>query len=254
MGEQTSHTATKNGQSTNSVYTPTTTVNSIVVNILSKKFPPAEVALRIDAFLIDFARTIATMPWSEVEDHADALSRKLTRPIQKLGDESSRNFSKVLNHFPEVRTLNRDTVLDMPWDNTKALAKAIKLLSRNDLLGVWKDVVSGTNRSRVVSCVYGKTFPLEQNEKKLEKEIGLSKNTTMIKTLDNLMEKRQMLEPYNGDRTTLAFSRLPISILSNLKMKKSLRLAAFTALGVGVGFLGLTYFSGEDKKYKNKSR
>jgi secreted Zn-dependent insulinase-like peptidase len=66
-----------------------TPIDSLVMSILSKNTSPVDVASRIDNFLIDFRRTIESMPSSEIRDHATSLSKQLRKPVQHLSDEAS---------------------------------------------------------------------------------------------------------------------------------------------------------------------
>ena len=52
-------------------------VDFIVVEILSRKVPPPELKRRVDDFLTSFRNVLCTMPESEIESHASALSTKL---------------------------------------------------------------------------------------------------------------------------------------------------------------------------------
>jgi secreted Zn-dependent insulinase-like peptidase len=51
-------------------------VDSVTINVLSRKVSPSDVAGRIDEFLIGFRESLQRMPESEIQDHADALSSK----------------------------------------------------------------------------------------------------------------------------------------------------------------------------------
>lgn len=54
----------------------TVPVDSVTINILSRKVSPPEVAGRIEEFLISFRESLQKMPESEIQDFADALSGK----------------------------------------------------------------------------------------------------------------------------------------------------------------------------------
>jgi hypothetical protein len=144
-------------------------VDFLVITILSRKLAPPEVAQRIDEFLMSFRETLATMPESEIQDHAEALSTQMLKPIPKLQSEASNHFGRIQRYGPEIfyqaddsSSKGGDKPEDrLPWDSVHALARSIRSSSRTDLLDVWDRMTHPTSRSRVVSCVYGNTFPLE---------------------------------------------------------------------------------------------
>jgi secreted Zn-dependent insulinase-like peptidase len=91
---------------------------------------------RIDEFLGSFRETLLAMPESEIQNHASALSKKLLKPIQKLGQEASSQFSKTHRYAPEVLA-NGGTDNDPPWESVKTLAHEIQSLGCDDLLQTW---------------------------------------------------------------------------------------------------------------------
>jgi insulysin len=144
-------------------------VDFITITVLSRKMAPPEICTRIDDFLQAFRTTLESMPESEIKDHADALSTALLKPIQKLQTEAKGHFSRIQWYSPEVFHIRQHTDCavsesDLPWDTTQTLASAIRGLTRLDLVNTLDRMVTNPmTRSRVVSCVYGKTFPLPNN-------------------------------------------------------------------------------------------
>lgn len=155
----------------------TTPVDFISINVLSQKMAPPQIVDRIDEFLMNFRNQLKEMPDSEIRDHADALATNLMKPIQKLQSEASIQNSRIQRYGPEVffRAKHRDFAakanleatssdkVEIPWDTTKSLASTIRVLTREDLLKTWDRMTHPSSRSRVVSCVYGKKFPLKCN-------------------------------------------------------------------------------------------
>jgi len=153
----------------------TTPVDFISINVLSQKMAPPQIVNRIDEFLMNFRKQLKEMPDSEIRDHADALATSLLKPIQKLQSEASIQNSRIQRYGPEVffRAKHRDFAatanleatssdkVEIPWDTTKSLASTIGGLTREDLLKTWDRMTHLSSRSRVVSCVYGKKFPLK---------------------------------------------------------------------------------------------
>jgi len=151
----------------------TTPVDVISINVLSQKMAPPDILGRIDDFLKMFRNSLETMPESEIRDYADALATTLLKPTQKLQSEASLHYSRILRYGPEVSHIAKqragdevpadgsDDANEIPWSTTEALASAIRGLSRQDLLDTFHRMTHPSTRSRVVSCVYGKKFPLQ---------------------------------------------------------------------------------------------
>ena len=144
----------------------TVPVDYIVISILSRKVAPPEVVQRIDEFLTGFRSKLLDMPDSQIQHHADALRTKLLKPIQKLSSESSSRFSKIRRYAPEVLCRITDgqqhtnQSISMPWDDAPLIANTVRDLKRDDLVETWDRMMLPGSRSRVVSCVYGRTHPL----------------------------------------------------------------------------------------------
>lgn len=142
----------------------TTPIDSIVINILSKKVPPAIITQRIDEFLESFRERLSCMPRDEIESHTKALSKKLLEPKKKLSDEVALHFSKISSYAPETmqNICDKESSKSLPWSSATQLAEAMEYIDRESLLKTWDCVVSSKNRSRIVSHVYGKTFPFDK--------------------------------------------------------------------------------------------
>jgi len=150
-------TAPPDGPDATAVVVP---VESLVVKVVSKVLPPPEVAARVDAFLLSFARTLEEMPGEEIAEGVAALVEKLTRPPQNLGAEAAVHWGKIKKYAPECCRAGEGGAEQLPWEVAAELADAIGGLKRDDLVRTFQEVVVGEGRSRVVSCVYGSQFPM----------------------------------------------------------------------------------------------
>ena len=173
----------------------TTPVDFISINILSQKMAPPDIADRIDEFIQVFRSSLEAMPESEIHDHADALATTLLKPTQKLQSEASLQYSRIQRYGPEVfyrSKQHRESASkqnlqvgdgssdadEIPWNTTKALASTIRSLSREDLLKTFDIMTHPATRSRVVSCVYGKKFPLKSSNGSISNNANASTVTT----------------------------------------------------------------------------
>lgn len=204
----------------------TAPIDFVCVNILSRKVPPPEVLSRLDEFLDSFRETLLTMPESEIQHHADALSQKMLKPIQKLGQEANSQFSKIRRYGPEVLA-NGGKDKDLPWDSVKTLAHEIQQLGRDDLVQNWDRMIASNERSRVVSCVYGKTFPLEDCLKAIP-------SNAIVNRIDDLIELRSGLKPF--DHSVHAVERPGLTRSFGMASRSSLGLTA--AAVAGAAFFG----------------
>jgi hypothetical protein len=69
----------------------------------------------------------------------------------------------VMSHELYFKNKNSDMTgsgTGMPWETAQALPVTIQKLTRKDLIGTRDRMTHPSTRSRVISCVYGKTFPL----------------------------------------------------------------------------------------------
>jgi len=200
-----------------------TPIDLLSINVLSRKVSPPDVATRIDDFLIGFRGSLMNMPESEIRDHADALSSKLLKPMQSLSSEASNHFSKIRRYAPEIlRAGGNDS--DLPWKSVEDLAGSIQALQRKDLVETWDRVVLGTDRSRVVSMVYGSTFPLDE---KLARKRATSSKSVVVNNAADLLKLRRNLKPYENkvERASQFAKLLPSSTYARL---------GFAAAAVGV--------------------
>lgn len=174
----------------------TTPIDSIVVNILSKKVPPPIITQRVDEFLDSFRERLSCMDKEEIESHTRALSKKLLEPKKKLGDEVSLHFSKISRYAPEllINTDVKESSKHLPWDSATHLAEAMEHIDRKTLLKTWDHVISCKRRSRIVSHVYGKTFPLNKCS---EFRVTSERNVFNIKTIAQVMAKRNELSNFS---------------------------------------------------------
>lgn len=210
-------------------------IDAIGINVLSRKCSPPEVTSRIDEFLGVFRKSLENIPESEILDHSDALREQLLKPIQKLGTEVSLHFGKILLFGPEVLDYS-DRRHSLPWNKSKDLAQVLKTVTREDLLEVWDQVVGGRYRSRVVSHVYGKTFPLK-NEKSSLQAKGRS-HILIVDNLNEIFEKRKELAHYNSNLPKKSFPLLN-SMLDTISNASTNKKVAAALIGVGVIGLGL---------------
>jgi hypothetical protein len=223
-------------------------VDFITICILSRKLPPPDITRRIDEFLEVFRESLASMPESEIRDHAEALSTKLLKPIQKLQSEANNHFTTIQRYGPEV--FYKNNALggggggggevknpDLPWRSVETLARSIQTLERKDLLESWDRMMDPSDRCRVVSCVYGNTFPLAANEKGLAAAAGNNHNKMVVNNkFGDLLQWRKNMAIYD-DQATQARKRS----IFRLPGPPQSRMWTMVGVGVlGVGVVGLS--------------
>lgn len=135
----------------------TVPVDFLVLSVLSRKLAPSDVLSRMDAFLLDFRKLLVSMPESEIQHHASSLSTQMLKPIRELGTEASIHFAKIKRFSPQLSGGN------LPWRSAETLARRIETLKRDDLLQTWDRLVLPRSRARIVTQVYGSTFPLDMS-------------------------------------------------------------------------------------------
>lgn len=223
----------------------TTPVDFLTVAVLSRKLPPPEIVRRIDDFMSEFRATLAEMPESEIQSRATALSTKMLKPIPKLQTESSRQFSKIKLYAPEVfYTSPSDGEApngcenNLPWNSIVSLASQIRSLNRADLLETWDRTVQASARARVVSCVYGKTFPLKPSSEPLLQtsmsSLGLRTSSTVrvSNNFSDLVNLRKKLPRFDASRSSPSKRQFSSWIAASVP-RASMPSSAWGALGVG---------------------
>jgi insulysin len=173
------------------------TVDYLVISVLSRKLAPPDVLARIDEFLLVFREMLVRLSDSEIENYSAALSAMLLKPIQKLSVESATQFSKIRRFAPEIQGAS----IAMPWDNAKLMAKTIQSLGRTDLVETWDRLTQPRCGTRIVSCVYGTTFPLVAEQTKLSKRWG--QTAVIVNNLDDIVNLRKKIPVYDTKVTPL---------------------------------------------------
>lgn len=175
-----------------------------------------------------------------MKSHTDALSKKMKKPKQKLGDEMHVQETKIRNYAPETIGFN-GIVGNMPWDSGKELADAIEGLNRADLVKTWNNMVVGKRRTRIVSHVYGNTFPFKDTYLSDFEARNKMRKVQVLTSLDSIKDKRNTLAQYSDTIQTCGRSNL----LTNRR-----NIAVFGAIGTGLAFFLLSKrnTSASDKK------
>jgi hypothetical protein len=230
----------------------TTSIDSLVIYVLSRKVSPIEVASRIDDFLLNFKSRLEEMSPSEIQQYADSLAEALTEPIRKLGTEANNHFAKIRRYAPEILIDGSVySAQDIPWDNAEVLADAIRKLDKEVILEVYDSlVVKKESRSKITSFVYGKTFPLELEAGKPLTSWSLDKKVST--SIADLMSKRRSLIAYDSS-CSYPKDRFGTSVWKMLNLNKSsVRYAVAATAMIGAGVLGTVTFKGKggDKKQK----
>lgn len=213
------------------------TIDLISVVVLSRRVAPTEAVIRIDEFLSEFQHTLLTMPESEIKTHAKALSEKMLKPIQQLSSEASKHSDKIRRYGPTIIRNSSDSS-EIPWKSAEELAVAIRSLQREDLLKTWDRVVTGPQRARITSMVYGSTFPLDE---KAARQRATSRSNVLVNDAKQLLEARKKLKVYrDGNSHALSLTKM----LSSSRCR--LGLAA-----VGLGVIGFTMINTTKKRMKS---
>lgn len=229
---------------------------------------PPDVASRIEEFLTTFRELLLSMPESEIRDHADALNTKLLKPIQKLQTEASDQFGRIQQYGPEIFHQQEDRDIEkpedrLPWEPQKDLAHSIKSLDRSDLLETWDRMIHPWTRSRVVSCVYGNTFPLK-NEKALADtthkwNVRQQPRHQLVNNFPGLIQLRKHLDAFD-DKPTIPKRRFHswnplVRVATSSQASPTSRVFTMFGIGcmLGVGVVGLT-MAMRNQKMKNWKR
>jgi secreted Zn-dependent insulinase-like peptidase len=203
----------------------TVPVDAFSIVVLSRKVSPPDVAQRIDDFLEAFRATLSNLPETEIHSHAQSLSTKLLKPIQKLGTEASTQFSKILRYAPQV--LEEHGADEIPWNPVAArdLAAQLQTLNRSHLLATFDRMFSSAHRARVISCVYGSTFPFKENF-----PANRQSSKAVLTSVSGILSRRQQMPVYDDRPTAQRRWWWPRTTIST---------SATTAALLGVGALGL---------------
>lgn len=226
----------------------TTSVDSLVIYVLSRKENPIEVANRIDDFVLNFRTRLEEMSPSEIEEYSDSLAKALTEPIRKLGDEASNHFGKIKRYAPETLFDGSGySANDIPWDNAEVLAAAVRKLDRDVILRVYDSlVIKKESRSKITAFVYGNTFPVAVDLKHVRSLPGKYVATS----IEEVLSKRKALIGY--DALGYPTNRIG-SLYSMLRSNKIMRYAVVASAMVGVvGLLGKVTIQGKADKNKQK--
>jgi secreted Zn-dependent insulinase-like peptidase len=227
----------------------TISVDSMVLYVLSRKEPPIEVTSRIDDFLVNFRSRLKDMDAAEIQGYADSLADSLTKPIRKLGEEAKYNFCKIRRYAPEVLGVESEQAdVDLGWDNPQVMANALRGLDRSYLLQVFDELVlKQETRTRIVSTVYGKTFPMPA-------QLKTRGTSSTISSLEDLLAKRSKMIPFDPStnyqpQSSSTFFSLVRSVG---KHRTALHYAAAASMMIGVGAwaIGLKSSSCEKKQIK----
>jgi hypothetical protein len=229
-------------------------VDFMVINVLSRKVPPPEICERIDSFLEQYRESLLETPESQIQQHASALSTKLLKPIQKLPTEAQMHFTKITRYAPELLDQHVGQAQAegaLPWKSVESLAGAISRLRREDLLRTWDRLVLPHNRGRVVSYVYGSTFPLVLDEEAVSMKSPFTRRKLRIFNDVHQVLSSRSLFPIVMDKSP---SRLPTSTnaLVNRLLSSatplaaiplgSLKFATAVVVGAGITAAGWTLF------------
>lgn len=216
----------------------TTSIDTLVINVLSKKFPPPVLKERIDQFLETFRDRVKDLSEEELKSYTDALSEQLLKPKQKLVNEISIQMRKIINHAhaPNIQQLKSSGTefSYLPWDSSKELAESIQRLTPNDLLNTWDRVVAGKNRSRIVSHVYGSSFPLlSDNNKNGDVEAKTRSKVVKLNTLKEIQEHRRKLVQFS-ENSAIQRGFMHNNFFSSFTTRKK--------IGVTIGVIGASCF------------
>jgi hypothetical protein len=231
----------------------TVPVDFITVVILSRKLTPPDIVKRIDDFMISFRESLVHMPESEIRDHASALSSKLLKPVQKLQTEASNHFEKIQRYSPEIfHNLQKDRSRGqysvdqhLPWNSIQSLAGALRKVTRQDLLETWDRMTQPATRSRIVSCVYGKTFPLAGSTSTLEPNgaglaWGSRGRVTVMDSFPALLQLRTKFRAFDDQVSQPSQRRFFSSFVGRVQSQP-----LWTKIGVGAilgaGIFGLSF-------------
>ena len=187
-------------------------VDYMVISVLSRKLAPPDVLARIDEFLLNFRETLVNLSDCEIKKYATSLSSILLKPIQKLNVESAMQFSKIQRFAPEIQ----GTAQNMPWDNAKIMANTIQSLSHDDIINAWDSLTRPDKSAKIVSCVYGSTFPLSTDQ--ILQFANPGRATIVVHNLQDVVNLRKKLPFYDNTVRTSSRSLLSLKSLGLLRI------------------------------------
>jgi hypothetical protein len=165
----------------------------------------------------------------------------MLKPKRALGEEVQLQLARITDFAPEVLARGKSPS-ELPWNANKDLANAVVNLNREDLINTWDNVVAGKRRSRIVSHVYGSTFPLDTYNSNDFDLRHRNKSLVNLKTIEDLAHKRAMLLQYSTDNLRLQRRFSPL-----------LRTKLFAAVGlVGSSLLLYTIFRKDEHQTAKK--
>lgn len=171
-----------------------TSIDSLSMYVLSKKVKPTDIAKRIEEFLVGFRDRLVDQSEKDLDEHASALARLLTKPTRKLESEASSHMSKIRRFSPELFSSGNEiaaAVNSMPWDSAQILASAVRRLKKDDIISVWDSLVVNNESAKITSLVYGSKYPMAP---------GLQGKP--LTTMEGLLKKRSTLKPYGSCETS----------------------------------------------------
>jgi secreted Zn-dependent insulinase-like peptidase len=217
----------------------TTSIDSLTVYVLSRKVAPKDIALRIDDFLLNFRSKLEDMRTNEIRDYIESLANEITKPIRTLGTEASNQFGKIKRYAPETSCADNEFSLeDIPFDNAEVLAAALRKLDRRMILDVYDSLImKKESRSRILTHVYGRTFPLKEVPPSTSSKVYLS-------SMNELMTKRKSLKAYEPHSNYDQSNGTRVLTIMGRHRTRQYAAAAATIVCIGV----MLFKGGKDKK------
>jgi len=124
---------------------------------------------------------------------------------------------------------------------------------------VWDAIVADETRSKIISCVYGKTFPLIDSEVDQRGKIDSKKTfrtPIIVRSVDDLIRKLATLKAYNGSytRPSPKISRTYVPYIGGM-LKRVTPVQLFGIVGVslfGAGLIAMVLLKNSEKRSSNK--
>jgi len=134
---------------------------------------------------------------------------------------------------------------NLPWESTKELSGAIKSLDRSDLIKTWDNIVAGKRRSRIVSHVYGSSFPLSDQYLGDFDTRNRKKGIETLKSMGDITIKRESLLQYTDGNYQVKRGLISQRLLNN---------KVATAIGIAGASLALFALSRKNASESTKSK